>query len=217
MTHERDDRDPGPLDSVEVGGALLHELGNALFALSSELEALGAELGVDTEHPLLRAARASQWRMAALVDDYRALVRPDAPHLVDRDVTGVVSAALEAIPARGGEAPRLVAPDAPLRVRCDPDVLTPALTTLLIAAGALRARARVTIEPQGDDRVKITLRGPGIGLDAERLFRPFEARIPGGTKLSLAVAAQAVIAHRGQVRATNGKSMKVEVTLTTLR
>jgi signal transduction histidine kinase len=64
----------------------------------------------------------------------------------------------------------------------------------------------VRIEPDGDERVRVSVRNTGAGIPAElreRIFQPFFTTKSRGTGLGLAIARQIVDAHHGSLAVTS--------------
>jgi signal transduction histidine kinase len=184
-----------------------HELRSPLATITARLE-LGQRRGptdTDTAEMLPEAHR-----MSRLIDDLLLLARADerglAPRRDDVDLDELVEA--EAARLRNTTAVRVEVDTAPVRVTGDRAQLARLLRNLTNNA-ARHARSRVTLRVRAERTeaiLDVADDGPGIPiLDRRRVFDRFvrldegRARETGGAGLGLAIVAEIVAAHHGQV------------------
>ncbi len=184
---------------------LLHELGNATFAMTSSLELLACELDGASTHPALAGALAGARRVEALLHDFGELTRPLTLRLTRELLGDLLDEARGAIEVRV-EARELA------WVRCDRARLAGALQTLIHAAGGELGPCHAALSVSALD-ARLTLTGPGSGTPAARLFEPFARRGPAESGLSLALARRVIEAHGGAVTARGDGGLSVDVEL----
>jgi two-component system OmpR family sensor kinase len=209
-----------------------HELRTPLTAIRGYLQLLRQGIVTTEDRPdVLRRADEEATRMAALVDDLLYLARLDAEPALRHeplDLAVVVrDCVADALAIQPGRAVTIHAP-APCRVRGDRDALHQVMTNLL---GNVRAHTPpgtpVTIDVVVDGAAaRVTVRDTGPGLPpglAERAFDRF-ARAdtgragggggPGGSGLGLAIVAEIVAAHGGEVGIDSRPGAGTAVTFT---
>jgi two-component system NtrC family sensor kinase len=192
----RDSTAPRPEFSTH--GVPLRQLREDLELILAEARRAG-----DLVHGLLASARQDppEWRICAVADVVRRTVILSRHHLKLHNITL--------------QAPYFDPEDGyPLwcRVRGDANQLQQVLLNLLInAQQAITAHrgygtVRVTLAPDGADRVVLTVEDDGPGVDpenAERIFQPFFTTKPKGqgTGLGLSICRGIVEAHGGSITA----------------
>jgi two-component system sensor histidine kinase BaeS len=194
-----------------------HELRTPLTILRAACEAL--QDGVDTPTPeRLASLHDEVLRLARLVEDLEALSAAEAAGLhLERgpvDLTAVIADAVRSLTDQATDAGiTLVTELRPVTVVGDPARLRQVAVNLITNAIKFTPRAgRVTIEVGARDELAVlTVRDTGPGIpDAElphvfdRFWRGAGAVGTSGSGIGLAVVAQLVRAHHGQVHATNG-------------
>ncbi|MET0389404.1 MAG: ATP-binding protein [Polyangiales bacterium] len=218
----------------EFVAMLGHELRNPIAPIATALSVLELRQiqGIDRE----RAVIARQVRhLTRLVDDLLDVARlasdKVALSLAPVDVSQLVTQALElATPLMEERAQHVrVEVAAGCRVRVDESRLTQVLANLLRNASKYSNRGTeiVVRAERRNERVAITVRDNGIGIDADMLPRVFDmfsqerqslARSGGGLGLGLAIVRNLVVMHGGTVSAESkgrdqGSTFTVELPL----
>ncbi|GAA0455744.1 hypothetical protein Aca07nite_50430 [Actinoplanes capillaceus] len=221
-TAERRHRD----ELTAFAGVVAHDLQNPLMAMRAWTEAAGDALQDVPPHPmvseaesnLLRAQRAGA-RMRALIDDLLAyttardaIVRPVALDL-ERLVTDIASARVDAASAAGGLVPRFTI-NTPHQVYGDPPLIRQLLDNLIgnaikYTAGDVVPVVTVTSAVR-DDRIAVTVADNGVGIPAgqhEAIFGNFHRAHTGssfaGTGLGLSICQRIVHRHGGVISAAD--------------
>jgi len=186
-----------------------HELRSPLATITGRLE-LGQRRG-PTDTDIAEMMPEAQ-RMGRLLDDLLLLARADerglAPHHDDVDLDELVEA--EAARLRNTATVRVEVDTAPVRVTGDRAQLARVLRNLTNNA-ARHATSRVSLRLRAERAeaiLDVADDGPGIPIrDRRRVFDRFvrldegRARETGGAGLGLAIVAEVVAAHQGQVTA----------------
>ena len=186
-----------------------HEIRNPLSSISLNAELLGDELeGRAEAKKLLEAIATEIDRLTEITEAYLEFARLPQPDRSDEDVGALVQDVAEftasEMTAAGTQLRVAVAPDLP-RARIDRNQLRRALYNLLRNAreavgpgGTVTLRAAAS--PRGI-RIEVEDTGPGIpAADREHVFDPFYSTKEGGTGLGLALTAQVVDEHGGEIR-----------------
>ncbi|MBO3741283.1 ATP-binding protein [Actinoplanes flavus] len=221
-TAERRHRD----ELTAFAGVVAHDLQNPLMAMRAWTEAAADALQDVPPHPmvseaessLLRAQRAGA-RMRALIDDLLAYatardatVRPVALDL-ERLVTDIASARVDAASAAGGLVPRFTI-NTPHQVYGDPPLIRQLLDNLIgnaikYTAGDVVPAVTVTSAVAGD-RIAVTVTDNGVGIPAgqhEAIFGNFHRAHTGsafaGTGLGLSICQRIVQRHGGVISAAD--------------
>ena len=189
-----------------------HELRTPLTSIRGYLQLLSSGVVTLESRPdVLRRLDDEATRMSALVDDLLFLARLDAePRLRREPVDLAVLVRDSAADARAVEPARDVTVAAPAEcvVSGDEDALRQVMANLLANVRAhtppdAPARVSLTVE-SGWARVEVADRGPGLADEQverifDRFYRADAGRGRGGTGLGLAIVAQAVRAHDGEL------------------
>ena len=201
-------RGGGPAGFREVAGAPADwtPSGVPLRQLREDLELILAEArrAGDIVHGLLASARQDppEWRIVSLADVVRRTVGLCRHHLKLHNVT------LQAPYFDPHEGYPLWS-----RIRGDANQLQQVLLNLVInAQQAITAHrgfgtVRITLAPDGPDRILLTVEDDGPGIpngQHEAIFRPFYTTKPRGqgTGLGLSISAEIVRAHGGRLAVT---------------
>ncbi|MFN8647795.1 MAG: ATP-binding protein [Gemmatimonadales bacterium] len=201
-------RGGGPAGPREVAGAPADwtPSGVPLRQLREDLELILAEArrAGDIVHGLLASARQDppEWRIVSLADVVRRTVGLCRHHLKLHNVT------LQAPYFDPHEGYPLWS-----RIRGDANQLQQVLLNLVInAEQAISAHrgfgtVRITLAPDGPDRILLTVEDDGPGVPSgqhEAIFRPFYTTKPRGqgTGLGLSISAEIVRAHGGSIAVT---------------
>jgi len=209
-----------------------HELRTPLTSIRgyAELFRRGADSRPEDLAKSMQRIEAEAARMGVLVDDLLLLARLDQGRPLEREPLDLARIVEEAV-----DSARAVEPDRPI------DVELHAPTSVIGDEGRLRqvvdnlldnarvhtpasSRVRVTLGPDDDGSVLLTVADEGPGLPAETATRAFErfyrgdpsrSRSMGGAGLGLAIVAAIVEAHGGTVtvRSEEGAGATFEVRL----
>ena len=204
-----------------LGASLAHEIKNPLAVIRSAVEQLARRRTTDDDERTLAGliTRESD-RLARILSEFLDFTRVRATRFATVDATAVARHAAELAaghPDRAaGVTVEVSAPEAPLVIEADEDLLHRALFNLTLnAVQAVPPGGRVVVElgrvdaghlpadvPLRADHALLRVADNGPGLpDAvrERIFEPFLTARLGGTGLGLPIVHRAVEAHRGQV------------------
>jgi signal transduction histidine kinase len=213
---------------------LAHELRNPLGTISNAIQVLRLKgEGDETWHRAIDAAERQVLHQALLVDDLLEASRVTRGevelHCESLDLAQLVRQTVEGYRETLSNARlelELELPDEPLPVRGDPMRLSQALANLLQNAvkftppgGFVRVKASHT----ADDRIELSVRDSGQGIEPDVLPHVFEVfsqadhsldRAQGGLGIGLAVVKGLVQMHGGEVRAESaGPGEGAEITL----
>lgn len=185
-------------------------LATIVFTLQS-LQKFAADHGAEARAELLNLAEGEARRLSDLVETLLSASRIEAGQTPVRiepaSVSEIVAAALADV---GGDAAVNVADDLPL-VAADPALATRALANVLSNAAKYAGQSPVSISARLDNHnvlVEIADRGPGLGVEPERLFEKFvrgvdaDGRAPG-LGLGLALARTFMESQGGALSAAN--------------
>ncbi len=218
-----------------LGGLLAgvaHELNNPLSVVVGQSTLLAeGEQEVRVKNRAEKIIKAAD-RCSRIVKSFLALARRKPPERKAVDLNGIIHASLELLNYQfKNENVTLslqLAPDLP-PINGDADQLTQVFTNLALnAAQAMhdwKGQRRVTIssEPQGTDKVVVSVidTGPGIPLDIrKRIFEPFFTTKGGlgGTGVGLSLCLNIIESHGGSLRVedTPGGGATFYITLPTL-
>lgn len=203
---------------AELSASLAHEIKNPLASIRSAVEQLTrAPLSEQDESVLEKLVVTESDRLSRLLSEFIEFGRAERRESAVFDVVAMVEQAMDVLRQHPDARPdldiELDAPDAPIRMEGDEDLLHRAVFNLVLNA-VQHARASVTVRLRQADRWDVP---PGVGLetpaklvvlddgpgiapaDLPRLFDPFFTRRKGGTGLGLALVQRAVQEHRGAV------------------
>ena len=204
-----------------LGASLAHEIKNPLSVIRSAVEQLARRRpSDDDERTLAGLITRESDRLSRILTEFLDFTRVRAARFVLVDVTAIARQAAELAlshPDRAeGVTIAVEAPEAPLAIEADEDLLHRALFNLALnAVQAMPNGGHVRIElgrldathlpPEVTTRidhalVRVIDDGPGLP-DAvrERIFEPFLTARMGGTGLGLPIVHRAVEAHRGHI------------------
>lgn len=204
----------------EVARQVAHEIKNPLAPIRAAVETLRRLRARDDpafdEYFEEATATVLQevHRIANIVSEFTKFARlpPPKPEPIDlvevaRGVVTLHASAGEGVEKTGTKRVELKAEAIP-NVMADRDQMVQVLTNLvqngLDAASVMRPDPRVvvTIDPAGDDKVRIVVRDNGPGVPPEilpRLFEPYATSKEKGTGLGLAIVHRMVFEHGGEI------------------
>ncbi len=197
-----------------VAGGVAHEVRNPLFAIQTVSAALHKKLGGAEEYTeYLRHIREQVERLNALMKDLLILGRPIDPATFGPvPLRDVIEETVKNLAPRHPEVAEVLErrlPDEAVCARGARDKLAQVVENLLSNALSFTPEGgsvRVSVEREGECRMKLEVADAGPGIAPEllpRLFEPFQSRRKGGTGLGLAIVHKIVEAHGGTVEARN--------------
>ena len=207
----------------ELTASLAHELRNPLATIRGIAEILNDELPPEIKKgeffPILIAETE---RMSAVVENYLNFARKQTERKSRFDVREVVENTCQILAHRAQKAGiRIKAdlPDHPVHITGDANDLRQVLVNLLLNAieamslpGEIYLSVKIekTDEPQGAERVRLSIKDHGSGIDAatlQEIFKPFYTTKSNGTGLGLSIVKRTVEQYHWEiaVESTPGK------------
>lgn len=198
----------------EMSAVIAHEVRTPLGILRSSAQILRRESGLSEEgRELIGFIESETLRLNGLVSSMLDSARPRAPHFAPADLHELIRHAVGLLSAQAAEkkvqfALQLDAPDA--RLQCDTEQMTQVLLNLLLnGLQILRSGGRIEVatREQGEQLViDVADDGPGIAPQARaRIFEAFFFQREGGLGLGLAVVQRIVVAHGGDIEASESE------------
>ncbi len=203
--------DPGE-NPAALSVGLAHELRNAAFALTATLETAALELGISFDERTLECVQVFERRVDALLRDHAALLAPLVLRAEPVAPGALLDRSCDAVVAGAGQRPEVLDELGSALVLCDASATASALTTLLVAAGALSGPCLVSLRRVGSS-ASLGLHGAGMGGDPGRWFEPFARTSPLGSRLSFAVARRLILAQGGALASMTSDGAAITVTL----
>lgn len=201
-------------EELETTAAVFaHELANPLNGISTSLDLLQMELDSSYDKPvgadLVKAAKQEIARIAALLNDFRALARPQVFNLQPADLKTVVeevlATELSGLKTGGIKFEARFEPSLP-RVLGDAAKLKQAVLNIcknaveaMPGGGVLKIAAGVR---EGAVYLEVSDTGTGIAKDFDP-FQVFTSTKPSGTGLGLPITAQIISVHKGRIDYTS--------------
>lgn len=195
----------------QLAGAMAHELGTPLNAMSGHIELLLAEEGAPPEEvsKRLRLIGSQIERLSGIIQSNLQELRAPAPRFVTVDLNtlaqGIVSLVTPSVGARKVAIRTSLATDLP-RVAGDPAQLEQVLMNLVNnALDAMPSGGSLDLLTAAQDGMAcLQVRDSGAGIskdDIRKIFDPFfTTKVPGkGTGLGLAICREIVKAHGGAI------------------
>jgi two-component system sensor histidine kinase PilS (NtrC family) len=204
----------------EIAASLAHEIRNPLASIRSAVEQLARMSGGGGDERTLAGLIVGESdRLSRLLSEFLDFSRVRVTRAAGLDLVAVAEHGIQLVrqhpDCSPGAAITLVAPERPVRLEGDEDLLHRVVFNLVLnAVQAARAAPRVTVEvrvPAPDELPQsvvleaprlLVVRDEGPGVSAEvlpRLFEPFVTGRIGGTGLGLPIVQRAVQAHRGLI------------------
>jgi signal transduction histidine kinase len=201
-------------DLEDYAAVASHDLQGPLATIGMHAELLQRRLGSESEQETMLAERIvfSSRSMTALVRDLLAYSRAGnvQPSHERVELDEVVARAIDNLAAPIAEARARVGADPLPDVVGDRALLAQVFQNLIANAVKFSdggtPTVRVRAEPDGEQRVRVSVEDSGIGIapaEAERIFRPFH-RLHGedryeGSGIGLAICRRVVEAHGGRI------------------
>jgi two-component system sensor histidine kinase HydH len=191
----------------QLAASLAHEIRTPLASIEGAAEMLDGEVAPELRSEMTGILRKESRRLSRLLAGLLNYAKPRPPEFRDSDVCDLLSSvvALATPSARKSNVElRFAVPPAPVPLYGDGEQLTQVflnLTMNAIQAMTTSGTVEFSIETSPTAvRVRIADTGPGIPAEQRaRIFDPFVTTKPDGTGLGLAVSAQIVTAHQGQI------------------
>ena len=202
----------------EIAASLAHEIRNPLASIRSAVEQLARRSGQGGDERTLAALIVSESdRLSRLLNEFLDFSRVRVTRLAPVDLVAVAEHGIR-IARQHPDCPPdaavgLIAPDRPVRIEGDEDLLHRVVFNLVlnavqVAPGTPRVNVTVRVPAPAEVPASVVLdaprllvvrdEGPGVAPEIlPRLFEPFVTGRVGGTGLGLAIVQRAVQAHRG--------------------
>jgi len=204
---------------AEIAASLAHEIRNPLASIRSAVEQLArsAPPGED-ERVLAGLVLRESDRLSVLLTEFMDFSRVRVTVPKPTDLAAIAEGGILLV-RRHPDCPAtaevtLDAPDRPVMLEGDEDLLHRVVFNLVLNAVQIAPRSAITVavgiaDPavvppgvrvDGARVLRVTDHGPGVAPEIlPRIFEPFVTGRPGGTGLGLAIVQRAVQAHRGVI------------------
>ena len=198
----------------EMSSVIAHEVRTPLGILRSSAQMLQREAGISPEgHELVGFIESETERLNRLVSAMLDTARPRTPSFREVNIHELIS---QTVAMLGGQASaRDIAVSTALAAtdpmaECDEEQMTQVLLNLLMnGLQILQAGGRMEIATRDAGSaliIEIADDGPGIAPEERaRIFEAFFFKREGGVGLGLAIVQQIIVAHRGEIEATEGR------------
>jgi signal transduction histidine kinase len=202
----------------EIAGGIAHEIRNPLFAISSGIQVLENELGLNkSQKEILDIIFSESMRVDHLVRQLLSYGHRDFQGFSPADLSleevteEVERLNLGFLRAREISLRRVIAPGLP-RLKVDRDQFIQVLLNLVHNAfDVSKTGQEITLEGslnRGKNKIKIEVRDQGPGVPEElrdRIFDLFFTTKKGSSGMGLAVSRRIVLDHGGDIRVEQGK------------
>lgn len=195
----------------EMSALIAHEVRTPLGILRSSAQMLQRETGISAEgRELAGFIDSESERLNRLVSGMLDAARPRPPAYSDVDVHGLIDKSIGLlgglVQKKGVLITQSLRAEDPL-IECDEEQMTQVLLNLLMnGLQILDHGGRIDVATRSDEAnvfIEMADDGPGIDPDERsRVFQAFFFKREGGFGLGLAVVQQIVVAHGGDVEAT---------------
>ncbi len=210
----------------ELSAGIAHELRNPLASISGSIEMLASELELTGENKrLMELITRESDRLDRIISDFLDFARIRHP---SRRPVAIGTCIEEVLFLLRNNAAKTEGIDITLECRgrlpdlnVDDEQMRQVFFNLAVnscEAMAGGGRLEIEVAAAGAERVRVTFRdtGPGIeSVEVGRLFEPFFTTKEGGTGLGLAIANKIVVAHGGTIdynnRACGGAEFVIEL------
>jgi len=194
----------------EMAYSIAHDIKNPLAGISGAIQVFAEEFPEDDHRrEIVREILGEIERLDRSVRDLLCYARPPEPHPIPTPVDGLLEGAVRGVAESAKKClvdVNILVSGGGLVVNVDPVQIHQALMNMMAfsfgtmpGGGSLNLYVR-----QGDnmDRVEITLKDTGAGLDSTsmaNLFKPFRTSRISGTGLSLAISKMFIERHGGDI------------------
>ncbi len=200
----------------ELSAGIAHELRNPLASISGSIEMLYHELALDGENRrLMELIMRESDRLDRIISDFLEFARLRTPRRIPsklaRCLDDVVTLVKQNTEKSDGITIRTVFEPSLSEVWMDDEQIRQVFMTLAVnACEAMEKNGtlEITAERAGEQRVRVSFKDSGPGIDPEgleRMFEPFFTTKDGGTGLGLAMANKIVTAHGGSIEFRNAE------------
>ena len=218
---------------AELAASLAHEIKNPLASIRSAVEQLtGGDVSPEDQTVLRGLVVSESDRLSRLLSDFIEFSRVEVRGYGTVDLGVVAREAIALVkqhPDAGAACIEYVAPEEPLLIEGDADLLHRTVFNLVLnavqhsgAQGVVRVEVGRASEPELPPGVRVpapvrlAVRDNGRGIPAEdipRIFDPFFSTRRGGTGLGLALVHRAVQAHHGAILVDGGAGQGAQFTV----
>jgi signal transduction histidine kinase len=198
----------------EMSSIIAHEVRTPLGILRSSAQMLQREAGISEEgHELVGFIESETERLNRLVSAMLDTARPRAPSYGEVDLHALIHQSVGMLAAQMAKKEVVVSESLQAAnpvVECDEEQMTQVLLNLLMnGLQILDHGGRIDVASHDDGQyfyIEIADDGPGIDpAERARVFEAFFFKREGGVGLGLAIVQQIVVAHRGEIEASEGK------------
>ena len=189
----------------QLAAVVAHEVRNPLAGVRGTLQVLRSRAATDAgDRDVMDAMIARIDVLNSKVEDILRFARPRPPVLESIDLQAVLTDTIASAQASAGPGhPGIAAPDGPVNVCADREMLRDVLLNLLLNASQAGSTAPIEIhvsEIAGVCSVEIADRGTGFGgRNPEDLFEAFHTTKKSGTGLGLAIVRRLMSLQGGTV------------------
>jgi signal transduction histidine kinase len=213
----------------EVVAGVVHELRNPLSAVKMNLKILSRKLKpTDSTFKNVQTAQQQSLKLERMLTQILEYAKPVEPNLAPVDLTQLVRETVENLSHLIEDAGIVVEwdlPPQPVKVVCDRDLISQALTNIIQNAvsatsskedGGLKVGVSESDPSSPDVEIEISDNGAGLSpAQIERIFEPFYTTRRDGTGLGLPNAKKMIELHRGHLEVSSipGEGTSVRIIL----